>query len=362
VPVPEETTPANPIVAAILQGSAPLTLRLSAARGVLPLLRADLIRILIVLLRDGEGEVRREAAARLAAIPEGEVIGLAGDASAPEDLLDHYGCDPASRSSVRDAIFANPATPARTLRKMAPLLTTAQIDQALMNQTRLIEMPDLLDLMSANPALSAPQRSRIEEMRRHFLGAPSPRTSSQPAEPDVVTHAPARTEPEPVETPEREDDEEVEKEGAVDEEAKALFQNATQKILRMNVAEKIQLSLKGNREERLILIKDASKLVQEAVIQSPKLTENEVEAIARMRSATEDVLRIIAGSRDWMKNYTVVHALATNPKTPTGIAMNLVTRLTNRDLKILSSDRNVAEIIRRQARKITQQRNQSPGH
>jgi len=359
VPVPEETAPANPIVSAILKGSAPLTLRLSAARGVLPLLRAELIRILIVLLRDDDGEVRREAAARLTAIPEGEVTALVADASAPQDLLDHYGCDPASPPSVRDAIFANPATPARTLREMAPLLTTAQIDQALMNQTRLIEMPDLLDLMSANPALSAPQQFRIEEIRRHFLGAPSLRTSSPPAEPDVVAHSPARDEPEPVETSV---EEEAETEGAVDEETKALFENATQRILRMNVAEKIQLALKGTREERLILIKDSSKLVQEAVIQSPKLAENEVESIARMRSATEDVLRIIAGSRDWMKNYTVVHALATNPKTPIGIAMNLVIRLTSRDLKILTGDRNVAEIIRRQARKITLQRNKSPVH
>ncbi len=359
MPVPEETAPVNPIVSAILQGSAPLTLRLSAARGVLPLLRAELIRILIVLLRDGDQEVRREAAARLTAIPEGEVIALVADASAPQDLLDHYGCDPASPSSVRVAIFANPATPDRTLREMAPRLTTAQIDQALMNQTRLIEMPELLDLMSANPALSAPQRFRIEEIRRHFLRAPSPRRSSPSSEPDVVTHAPARDEPEPVETSV---EKEAEAEGAVDEEAKALFENATQKILRMNVAEKVQLALKGTREERLILIKDSSKLVQEAVIQSPKLSENEVESIARMRSATEDVLRIIAGSRDWMKNYAVVHALATNPKTPIGVAMNLMTRLTNRDLKILTGDRNVSEIIRRQARKITQQRNKSPGH
>jgi hypothetical protein len=141
-----------------------------------------------------------------------------------------------------------------------------------------------------------------------------------------------------------------------------LIANATQKILRMNTAEKVQLAIKGTREERSILIKDSSKLVQEAVLDSPKLTENEVEGIAKLRSVSEDVLRIISGNREWIKSYAITHSLAINPKTPVGIAIHLVARLTSRDLKILGSDKNVSEAVRRQARKVTLSRNQRPGH
>jgi hypothetical protein len=94
---------------------------------------------------------------------------------------------------------------------------------------------------------------------------------------------------------------------------------------------------------------------------SPKLTDQEVENFARMRSISDDVLRIIAANRDWIKNYAVIHALASNPKTPVGIAMNMVSRLTNRDLKILAGDKNVTEVIRRHASKLSQSRLKRPG-
>ena len=70
---------------------------------------------------------------------------------------------------------------------------------------------------------------------------------------------------------------------------------------------------------------------------------------------------MITRNRDWMKNYVVVHSLATNPKTPVGVAMNLLTRINSRDLKLIAGDKNVAEVIRRQARKVQDTRNQRPG-
>jgi hypothetical protein len=124
----------------------------------------------------------------------------------------------------------------------------------------------------------------------------------------------------------------------------------SQRIARMNVAQRIGLAMKGTREERSILIRDPNKIVAVAVLSSPKMTETEVESIAKMASVSDEILRIIANTRAWMKRYGVVAALARNPKTPVAISMNLLPRLTEKDLRALSSDRNVPEVLRITAR------------
>ena len=127
-------------------------------------------------------------------------------------------------------------------------------------------------------------------------------------------------------------------------------QTTMQRIQAMSVAQRIALAMKGTREERAILIRDANKVVGVAVLSSPKLSDAEVETIAKMSSVSDEILRIISLTRGWMKNYPVVVALAKNPKTPIGIAMNLLPRLNEKDLRMLSTDRNVAEIVRTTAR------------
>ena len=127
--------------------------------------------------------------------------------------------------------------------------------------------------------------------------------------------------------------------------------SALQRIAAMNVAQRMTVAMKGSREERAILIRDPNKIVSAAVLSSPKLTEMEVESIARMANVAEDVLRIIATNRGWMKKYQVALALAKNPKTPVAVSMNLLARLTERDLKMISTDRNVPDILRVTARK-----------
>ena len=133
-------------------------------------------------------------------------------------------------------------------------------------------------------------------------------------------------------------------------------QGAYQRILGLNVTQKIALASRGDREERLILIRDSSRSVQVAVIDSPKVTEAEVETISKMRSVKEEILRRIANRRDWMKSQQVVRGLASNPKTPLPIALTLLPRLTTQDLKTMISDRNLADTLRRMAQKTLNQK------
>jgi hypothetical protein len=113
----------------------------------------------------------------------------------------------------------------------------------------------------------------------------------------------------------------------------------------------MKLALKGTREQRSVLVRDPNRIVAAAVLSSPKLTEAEVESFARMANVSEDVLRTIGMNRTWTRNYVVIAALARNPKTPPAISLGLVGRLNERDIKGLSTDRNVPEAVRLAARK-----------
>ena len=124
-----------------------------------------------------------------------------------------------------------------------------------------------------------------------------------------------------------------------------------QRIAAMTVAQRVVAAMKGTREERAILIRDPNKMVTVAVLSSPKITETEVESIARMTSVSEEALRIIGRTRAWMKNYAVMAGLAKNPKTPVALSMNLLARLTDKDLKMISTDRNVPDVVRQTARR-----------
>lgn len=122
-----------------------------------------------------------------------------------------------------------------------------------------------------------------------------------------------------------------------------------QHLSRMNSAQKIKRALLGSREERLILIRDSNKIVARAVVQSPKLSEAEVEAFASMKNVSEEVLRLIAANRGYLKSYSVVHALSNNSRAPLDVTLRLLGRLTERDIKALSVNRNIPDALRKAA-------------
>ena len=128
-------------------------------------------------------------------------------------------------------------------------------------------------------------------------------------------------------------------------------QSAVQRLSSMTVAQRVTRAIKGSREERSVLIRDPNKLVSAAVLSSPKVSDTEVEAFARMANVSEEVLRVIGTTRAWMKNYAIMSALTRNPKTPVTLSMNLLARLNDRDLRQLATDRNVPDVLRLTAKK-----------
>ena len=100
--------------------------------------------------------------------------------------------------------------------------------------------------------------------------------------------------------------------------------------------------------------------IASAVLKSPKLSDSEVTGFAAMRSVTEEILRTIASKKEWTKNYHTVHALVRNPKTPPGLTLQFLARLGNRDLKIVAGDKNIPDLVRRNARNMFIVRTQPP--
>jgi regulator of extracellular matrix RemA (YlzA/DUF370 family) len=121
------------------------------------------------------------------------------------------------------------------------------------------------------------------------------------------------------------------------------------RIMLMTVKDRVKLGIKGDREARAILIRDSNKVVASAVVHNPRVTENEIEAIAAMRTVSDEVLRIIAQNRAWARSYPIIHNLARNPRTPIATAIGILTRIRTKDLQQLTQNRNVSEGVRRQA-------------
>ncbi|MFH1014334.1 MAG: hypothetical protein V1762_00185 [Nitrospirota bacterium] len=133
-------------------------------------------------------------------------------------------------------------------------------------------------------------------------------------------------------------------------------QTLLQKVQNLTVVEKRLLAMRGGREARSILIKDTNKQIVMAVLDNPKIKEAEVEMFARSRSIPDEALRAITRTKEWMKNYGVLLAVVSNPKTPAGVAVPLLYGLKTKDLASLGKNRNIAEVIRTTAKKIVQVR------
>lgn len=132
--------------------------------------------------------------------------------------------------------------------------------------------------------------------------------------------------------------------------------SALQKISKLDVKGRIQLAMKGNKEERSILVRDGTKVVALAVLDSPKVTDSEVEKFASQRNVLESVLRGIPLKRRFMKHYAIVRNLAFNPRTPIDVSITLVKNLLVQDLKNLSGNKEVSETVRKAALRLFKQK------
>lgn len=338
------------MVEPILAGAAPKQVRLAASRGALPLPRAALVQLWIGLRADEDEEVREQAAASLKdlAIDALHEV-LADDACAP-GVLDHFAEQAARDEALAEKIAFHRNTPGSAFTALATTGNAAVIDLVLTNQQRLLTEPLLLDRIAANPALRADQRGRILELIERVVRVQDRATGAAEgqAEPALAPEDAQLLDLDIGElfaASEIEGGEELL--GSEDPEIRTAYQ----RVLTLNVAQKAVLAMRGGREERMILVRDTNQIVALAVLKNGRITEEDIEAISRLRNVQSEVLRQVAINRDWTKNYQVVLQLVRNPRTPPGVASNFVSRLNHHDLKVLVGNHDIPELIRRMAKR-----------
>jgi hypothetical protein len=131
-----------------------------------------------------------------------------------------------------------------------------------------------------------------------------------------------------------------------------------QKIAKLDIKGRIALAMRGNKEERGILVRDSTKLVALAVLDSPKVSEGEVEKFALQKNVLQAVLRAIPVKRQFMKNYSIVRNLVYNPRTPLDLGLGLMKNLLIQDLKNLSGNKEVSDTIRKLALRMYKQKSE----
>ena len=325
---------------------APRDARLMAARGALPLPPVDLATVLFALVHDPDPEVKSTAHESLESLPD-SVCDTVLSGPAHPALLSHLAHTHRDDEDRLEKIALNPRTDDATLAFLASLPFKKLVDILSNNQQRMLEAPEIVDALGANPLTG---RAVIERILT-FLGI------DPVGEDNDVAPAPTEVSDEEAEAALRavlgEDFA-----GTVGALVSEGDENPTDKdniftlIQKMSVFQKIKLARLGNKEARSMLVRDRNKIVAQAALTNPKTTDSEIVAIAQSRNVGEEIMRLIARNRDWTRNYQIKLALSTNPKCPQVTAIKFVNYLQERDLRQIMRSRDVPRAVANPARRI----------
>jgi hypothetical protein len=361
----------NGILVKLKEGQVPLGVRQAAARGVLPVGQEELLGILVFLQNDADPEVSKNARETLGNEFNDDLVKtIVESSSTPIEVLEYFGRPPYRSNQILESLIQNKATPDSTIALLAANVEPSLIEVILINLMRLLRSPFVLEALERNPNQTPDIKRRLREIREEFFEKrnnfiPIHRTKAEERDLSKMQES---AEAEVAESTSLVVFSEEIKEGedvasltldSLADDGFGSFENmgeeerlsTIQKIARMTVAERVQTALKGNREERIILIRDANRIVSSAVLESPKLTDSEVEAIAIMKNVSEEVLRLLGTKREFVKKYTVVHSLVKNPRAPIGTSLTLLNRILTNDLRGLARNKNIPEVLRKAAQR-----------
>jgi len=371
----------------IRESAVPANLMRAASRGALALPAAEMIEILVHLTANPV--FAEQSRMTLAGWDEASSLATASDPQACPAVLDYLSKPENLRPPLLPALLENPAIAEARVAEIVHQ-ATRDIIPLLLASSRVQTTASLLHALAANPRLEEPEAQRVREMLAR-MGEPLESLPPDESAEYEKTHAAeiAAEEGKPfalvattgdilglglnkkndaagamegdLSTVEVLPALQAEAAQAADDPAQQRRLSTLQRIAQLGVAARVQLAMKGNREERFILIRDGCKVVALAVLDSPKLAENEVEVLAAMRNVQEAVLRTITLKRKFMKSYAVIKALASNPRTPLDVSLSLLPHLLLNDLKPLATNKNVPDTIRKLATKLYAQKRIAAG-
>jgi hypothetical protein len=304
------------------QGRASRENKLAVCTGGVQIAAPDLAEVLSVLALDADELVASRARDSILSLPIQNFVEALNREQALEPLFQYAATNLAGKPAVLNAMIKNKSCGAEHLVPIVPHLSTLDI-QALMDELeRVVDSKDLVSALEKSSSVTLEQKAQLNEL-----------LSDETPDETALALAAADLE--------------------MDEERRKTL---LQQISAMTVAQRVKFAMKGAADARRVLIRDTNKVVQRAVLQSPRLTDQEVEAFASMTNLTDEILRLIGKSRSFRKNYSVVRNLLNNGKAPLDVSMNLLPMLNPMDLKRLTMNKNVPETLRTTAVKLQRQR------
>ncbi len=304
--------------------------RLAAARGALPMSGPNLVTVLFVFYHGENDELKAEALSTLQTLPAQILLTALSQQELHPSIIDLI-----VRLRYRDSVVMQEALKHRMI-GIKSLVFLAENSSG-----------DVLDMLSHNDevlrksdvlrvaVINNPNADKAMKLR---LGWVEP----------VVESEPAAVEPRGGVASEDGDAEEPFDEDFIEETDLSKYQE----LQEMAVSEKIKMALTGDKEWRTLLIRESNKQVHTAVLKNPRITEGEVLAVAKNRSSSDEMIRIILLNRDWVKIYDMKKALVSHPRTPLQTAMRYMTFLSEKDIKELARSRNVTQAIVNNARRM----------
>jgi hypothetical protein len=393
----------------------------TAARGALSVPAPEMIEILVYLATQTKIFAER-ARLTLAGWDENSSRAVAADPRTPKEVLAYMITPGNLRPTLLPGLLENPAVSEESLTQLAAAASRYMVE-TLVKSARIGQSQKILNALSSNPNLNPAQSAAIAEKLSSFAtlateaaaATPDSPEASQAAEPPPVASADQAASPESSSdgVPEEvitvylaehateisaEADKPFQPIGGIQEElpsqpsapdavtaavssspegaataarrapAKKVYLSteeqrgsALQKISKLDIKGRIQLAMKGTKEERSLLIRDGTKVVALAVLESPKITDGEVEKFANQKNVLEAVLRGITMKRRFMKQYVIMRNLTFNPRTPIDVSLGLVKHLLTPDLRNLTGNKEVSDTVRKMATRMFRQKLETAG-
>lgn len=366
----------HPIVERFMQGGLAEPMAMALVGGSLPVPTLDLLQAL-AFAANKETSYTRRALEFLGTLPESMLAGVLAEAIDPPAPLQLVLCH-RKEPALLETVLLNPSLTAEIVEASVPSLPGSVLEIVLNNQVLWIKRPRILDLLEEHPESEYVIKRRVNEFRFDVLRLIPEEVKQERLE--IISEVEAghldrawSELPLPKEKTKEEAEAEVESDEMaaerrllaqkplLDDEGNEITLTMSQRVAKLRTNQKIMLALKGGKEERTLLIRESNRLIQVNVVRNGRITEGEIAYIAQMRTVNEEVLRIIAQNREWMKKYPITKAMVMNPRTPLPLAMNQMKRLIDSDMKLLMKDRNVAELLRREAKRLIETKAQGKG-
>jgi hypothetical protein len=345
--------------------------RMMAARGLVPLQRpGDLLTVLYQLAIDGDAAIAGAARATAAGLPEKVLAGALVDAGLDPRVLDWIAPGLAHKPALQEAVIANPATADQTMAIIAAKGGAHEVDLVAQNEQRLLRHPEIIAAMYTNPKARMSTVDRAVELAvRNQVRVPGlaawdeiarALAGGAPVEDDAAFSQAAAGLAELDDSPLISGDAEAfDVEESSEGEAAPEVDEKRIPINKLSIPGKIRLATLGNAFARGVLVRDPLKIVAVAAIKSPGVSEIEAARYAGNQALCEDVIRFIAGKREWTKLYGVKKSLIMNPKSPLPDVTRLLPHMRDKDLRNIAKSKGVPSAVVAQTRRLLSQR--APG-